>query len=79
VPEVIDDGLTGLLVEPYAPAALAEAITSLLQSPGPLREMGIAARERLLADFTYLQMARRFARAYRSAIQAYPARGQGTS
>jgi glycosyltransferase involved in cell wall biosynthesis/GT2 family glycosyltransferase len=71
VPEVIDEGLTGLLVEPQNPTALAEAIVSLLQMPGRLREMGIAARERLLEEFTYVQMARRFARAYRKAIRSF--------
>jgi glycosyltransferase involved in cell wall biosynthesis len=71
VPEVIDDGLTGLLVDPQDPTALAEAIISLLQRPDRLREMGIAARKRLLEEFTHVQMARRFARAYRKVIGSF--------
>jgi len=69
VPEVVDHGTTGLLVEPEAPAALAEAIVSLLKSPARLYEMGLAGRQRLLEKFTYIQMARNFERLYRTVIR----------
>lgn len=69
VPEVIDDGVTGLLTEPGAPRALADAIVSLLRSPQKLYEMGMAGREQVLHRFHYLTMADRFAQAYRSVIQ----------
>jgi glycogen synthase len=71
IPEVIEDGVTGLLVEPEAPAALAEAMISLLKSPARLRELGVAGRQQLLEKFTYLQMARNFERAYRNVIRAF--------
>jgi glycosyltransferase involved in cell wall biosynthesis len=70
VPEVIDHGVTGLLAEPEAPAALAEAMLTLLQSRTKMREMGMAGRQRLLERFTHLQMARSFAQVYRQVIQA---------
>ena len=73
VPEVVDHGITGLLVEPGAPSALAEAMVSLLQSPIRLYEMGMAGRQRLLERFTYTQMARSFERAYRTALGAFNA------
>jgi glycosyltransferase involved in cell wall biosynthesis len=76
IPEVVDHGVTGLLVEPEAPAALAEAMASLCQSPVKLREMGLAGRQRLLDKFTHIQMARGFEQAYRSVIQAWAARSQ---
>lgn len=44
VPEIIDHGVNGLLVEPGDAAALAEAITTLLYDPDRLRRMGQAAR-----------------------------------
>jgi glycogen(starch) synthase len=69
IPEVVDHGVTGLLVEPQAPAAVAEAIVSLLKSPIKLREMGVAGRQRLLEEFTHIQMARNFERVYRAVIQ----------
>lgn len=68
IPEVIDEGLTGLLAEPEAPDSLAEAILKMLQNPELLREMGLAGRQRLLDTFTHVQMARRFADAYRHVI-----------
>ncbi len=73
IPEVIDDGVSGVLVDPGAPVALAEAIASLLHSPLKLREMGLAARQRVLDKFTYIQMARGFERVYRSVIQNFQA------
>lgn len=68
IPEVINEGTTGLLAEPEAPDSLAEAILKMLQNPGLLREMGLAGRQRLLDTFTHVQMARRFADAYRHVI-----------
>jgi glycosyltransferase involved in cell wall biosynthesis len=64
IPEVVDDGVTGILVEPEAPQALAEAILQLVHSPDLLYEMGRAGRQRLLDRFTYLHMARSFAAVY---------------
>ena len=43
LPEVVDDGVTGRLVEPGDPAALAAAVLEVL---GRRDEMGAAARER---------------------------------
>lgn len=51
-PEVVVDGVTGLLVPPHDPAALAYAITSLLRDPDLRREMGRAGRERVADHFT---------------------------
>ncbi len=73
IPEVVDHGVTGLLVEPEAPAALAEAILSLLKSPVRLYELGMAGRQQVLEKFNYIQMARSFARVYRSVIQVFEA------
>ena len=70
IPEVVDDGVTGILVEPEAPQALAEAILRLVRSPELLHTMGAAGRRRLLDRFTYLHMARSFAAAYVTVLQA---------
>ncbi len=45
IPEVVVDGLTGILVEPGDDAALAEAIEKLINDPELRRKMGTAGRE----------------------------------
>jgi glycosyltransferase involved in cell wall biosynthesis len=71
IPEVVDHGETGLLVEPGSSPALAEAILSLLKSPVKLREMGLAGRSQILERFNYIQMARNFERVYRQVINTF--------
>ncbi|MDQ7029876.1 MAG: glycosyltransferase [Ardenticatenia bacterium] len=73
VPEVVENGHTGLLVEPGAPSALAGAILSLLNSPQRMREMGLAGRQRLLDRFTYIEMARAFEEVFRETIRLFEA------
>jgi glycosyltransferase involved in cell wall biosynthesis len=70
IPEVVDNGVNGILVEPETPSALAEAILRLVRSPQLLHEMGQAGRQRLLNRFTYLHMARSFAVVYENVLQA---------
>jgi glycosyltransferase involved in cell wall biosynthesis len=45
IPEVVRDGVTGLLVAPREPAALAAAIGELARDPQRRRAMGAAGRE----------------------------------
>lgn len=68
IPEVVEHGATGLLVEPEAPDALAEAMLTLLQSPDKLHELGMAGRQRLLQKFTHVEMARQFTAVYQQMI-----------
>ena len=69
VPEVIEEGVTGLLADPGDSHSLAEVIISALESPTRLYEMGLAGRQRLLERFTYIQMAQAFAEVYRLVIR----------
>jgi glycosyltransferase involved in cell wall biosynthesis len=52
VPEIVDDRVTGLLVPPADPAALADAITTLLSDPARARAMGEAGRARAETHFS---------------------------
>lgn len=70
IPEIVEDGVTGTLVEPASPQALAHALVELAQSPRKLYEYGMAGRRRFLDKFTYLHMARSFVAAYRETLQA---------
>ena len=68
IPEVVDDGVTGRLVDPESPEQLAEAMVTLLKSPRTLYEYGVAGRQRLLDRFTHIHMARGFAQIYRRVL-----------
>lgn len=52
IPEAVQDGVTGRVVPPRDPAALAEALASVLEDDGRRRELGAAGRRRFLALFT---------------------------
>jgi teichuronic acid biosynthesis glycosyltransferase TuaC len=53
IPEVLEDGATGRLIEPKDAAALRQAIEEILESPETARAQGRAAREKILQDFDY--------------------------
>jgi len=46
IPDLVEDGVNGLLVEPDDEAALADAIVRVLTEPGLAERLGDAARER---------------------------------
>jgi glycosyltransferase involved in cell wall biosynthesis len=56
VPELLDDGVHGLLVEPRDRAGMVAAIASLLRDPEHGRELGARAAERQAAKFTFPAM-----------------------
>jgi glycosyltransferase involved in cell wall biosynthesis len=51
VPELIEDGLNGLLVPPDDPASLAAALAALITDPATRLRLGHAARTRVLDHF----------------------------
>ena len=51
-PELVDDGLNGILVPPRDPPALARAMTQLLESERLSRRMGQAAREKVMREYS---------------------------
>ena len=61
IPELIEDGVGGLLVPPGRPDELADRLESLLTDPALCRELGIRGREAVLREFD----------AERSAAQLY--------
>ena len=53
IPELVDDGRTGILVPPDDPAALAAAIGDAIRSPDLRARIGDAAMERVHAHFDH--------------------------
>ena len=51
IPELVQDGISGLLVPPGNAKALAEAILGTLADPGRMVAMGIAGRAKVANDF----------------------------
>jgi glycosyltransferase involved in cell wall biosynthesis len=51
IPDLIDHGVQGYLVEPQDPAALGDAIARVLDDPETARRMGESARERRRSEF----------------------------
>lgn len=68
IPEVIDDGRTGLLFEPGNAAELAEKIRFLWREPGLCREMGLAGRRKVLEDYNPELFYQRLIQTYEHAI-----------
>ncbi|TSA49460.1 MAG: glycosyltransferase family 1 protein [Nitrosomonadales bacterium] len=53
VPEVVESGINGVLVEPSRPDELAQAICSLLMEPESMKQMEIAAREKVANGYAW--------------------------
>ena len=51
--DLVEDGVTGLLVPPRDPTALAAALGQLLADPEARRAMGAAGRERIAREFSW--------------------------
>ncbi len=57
LPEVVLDGKTGLLITPKDPAALAEAIISLIENPDLKRQYAKAGRELVMKKYNWQENA----------------------
>jgi glycosyltransferase involved in cell wall biosynthesis len=64
VPEFVTDGVDGLLVPARDPAALADALTRLLDDPRRRVEMGGRGRERMKTEFGHERAVERFVALY---------------
>ncbi len=69
VPEVVEDGVTGLLVEPGDEAALAEALLRLLKDAALRRQMGEAGRRRAVTLFDQRDQVKRMEALYERILE----------
>jgi alpha-maltose-1-phosphate synthase len=69
--EVVEDGVTGLLVPPRSPDRLARALTALLRDRGRAQAMGKAGRARVEERFSWASVAARTETLYGEAIEEF--------
>jgi glycosyltransferase involved in cell wall biosynthesis len=72
IPEVVHDGVTGLLVPPRDPVALARAIGVMLRHPELAKQFGEAGRARVARYFTAARMAERTLHVYQQLVDGVP-------
>ena len=66
LPEIVEDGVTGFVVEPNDAGAIRAAVRRLIADPAMREAMGRRARAAVLARFTWPATARRCLEAYAS-------------
>ncbi|MEM0459384.1 MAG: glycosyltransferase family 4 protein [Thermofilaceae archaeon] len=69
--EIVEDGVTGLLVPPEDPGALAAAIEHLLNNPELAREMGLRGRRRVEELYRWDKIVRYLLHVYRRVLEEY--------
>jgi len=69
-PEVIEDGVTGYLVQHGDAVQLAICIETLLTDPGHAREMGTRGRQRVERDFRFNAFAKALKRILREQCES---------
>ena len=77
IPEIVRDGLTGILVQPDSPAELADAIVALGRDSGRRRSMGEAAQKDAAHRFDSRRTAADVAEVLHSASENHPSRHRG--
>ncbi|MCB2205489.1 glycosyltransferase family 4 protein [bacterium] len=71
IPEIIEDGESGILVDPRSPEQLAEQFVRLLQDDALRQRLGEGARSRVEQVFAWPEIARRTVDVYEKAIAAH--------
>jgi glycosyltransferase involved in cell wall biosynthesis len=69
-PELMENGVDGLLVEPGDEAVFADCVMTLLNNPSRMHALGAAARRRVMAQFDVRRNARETESLYMELIQA---------
>ncbi|HWP02923.1 MAG TPA: glycosyltransferase, partial [Gemmatimonadaceae bacterium] len=70
VVDAVEHGVTGLLVPPRSPEAMAEALRAILTQPDQARRMGIAAQQRARERYHVRQVVPRLEEVYLSAVDS---------
>lgn len=65
VPELVEEGRSGLLADPHDPASIADALEKILRDPGAAAAMADRARERIEEQYDMTRNAERLAGIFR--------------
>jgi len=68
IPEIVDDGVDGILVPPADSKALADAIVDLLNDQERRQRMAGAGREKVRTRFSFEDMVRSYEAIYATAV-----------
>ena len=71
LPEIVDDGITGFIVPPKNPEALADAIDMLLKDEKLRKQMGENAYKKLKTDLSWDKIAEKTIAVYKKAIVGF--------
>jgi glycosyltransferase involved in cell wall biosynthesis len=73
-PELVEDGITGVLCDPHDPESIASKVVLLLRNPELRRQLGVSARRRALERFSISALVRRNEEFYQAQLEARRAR-----
>ena len=71
IPEIIESGVDGLLVPPASAGAIADAVERLEEDPERGRQLGVAARHKVLAKYHLGRNVERLAEEFRARLASY--------
>lgn len=69
IPDLIDEGVNGLLFDPAKPGEMREAVLKLLNEPALVENMGVAGKKRALKMYHPTVVARQHMELYRAVLQ----------
>lgn len=71
-PELVEDGLTGLLIPPDNEAALAGAMVKLIENPQLTRQLAVSARQKVESEYSWEKCIAAHNHFYQQQITALP-------
>lgn len=71
IPELIDNGVNGFLVEPKNPDRIAENVILLIENDDKRRKMGEVARRKIISDFNIKKEAKKLEKIFNDLIGKY--------
>jgi glycosyltransferase involved in cell wall biosynthesis len=74
LPEIIEDGVTGLLIPPEDPDAIANAIIRMAKEKEGAKELAKRGKEKVLENYTFQQMINRTNEVYQHVLNNLPHR-----